>query len=324
MLPLAPAGSRRARPRAPRSASSGRLPVGSELPARRRSGWRSRTATDAGELRGWLAATPDGIDLDLDLRWRILVRLAGLGATDRDELRAALDAEPTGESRVEHMRAIGVAARRRGQGARRGTSSPARLDVPNYELEAAGLGMWRGGQEELTAPYVDRYFDELPATVGVRSGWVLADATEFFFPVTSLTRGDARPGARGWRPTTALDLSVRRRLGRRGRRPGPQARRPDGVPDVMTLDRARRPGPTVRTRVHEVTDDGERSREDRLATEEPLEIRLAWPGAPARRVWVTMRTPGTRLRARGRVAGARGPGRARRRSTGSPTAPTPT
>ena len=60
----------------------------------------------------------------------------------------------------------------------------------------------------------------------------------------------------------------------------------------MTLDRARRPGPTVRTRVREVTDAGEREREDRLATEEPLEIRLAWPGAPARRVWVTMRTPG--------------------------------
>jgi len=32
--------------------------------------------------------------------------------------------------------------------------------------------------------------------------------------------------------------------------------------------------------------------EDRLATEEPLEIRLAWPGRPARRVAVTMRTPG--------------------------------
>lgn len=44
--------------------------------------------------------------------------------------------------------------------------------------------------------------------------------------------------------------------------------------------------------MHEHHADGERRREDRLATEEPLEIRLAWPGAPARRVWVTMRTPG--------------------------------
>jgi FdhD protein len=60
----------------------------------------------------------------------------------------------------------------------------------------------------------------------------------------------------------------------------------------MTTERGRRPGPTVRTRVHEQTADAELTREDRLATEEPLEIRLAWPGAPARRVWVTMRTPG--------------------------------
>jgi FdhD protein len=56
--------------------------------------------------------------------------------------------------------------------------------------------------------------------------------------------------------------------------------------------RARRPGPTVRVRVHELGAEGERRHEDRLATEEPLEIRLAWPGAAARRVWVTMRTPG--------------------------------
>src|SRR4051795_7420206 len=58
------------------------------------------------------------------------------------------------------------------------------------------------------------------------------------------------------------------------------------------MSKARRPGPTVRTRVHELSTDGEARHEDRLATEEPLEIRLAWPGAEPRRVWVTMRTPG--------------------------------
>lgn len=58
------------------------------------------------------------------------------------------------------------------------------------------------------------------------------------------------------------------------------------------MSRPRRPGPTVRTRVTELTPDGERRREDRLVTEEPLEIRMGWPGRPARRVWVTMRTPG--------------------------------
>ena len=41
-----------------------------------------------------------------------------------------------------------------------------------------------------------------------------------------------------------------------------------------------------------MTAAGVRDREDRLATEEPLEIRLAWPGRPAERLSVTMRTPG--------------------------------
>jgi FdhD protein len=54
----------------------------------------------------------------------------------------------------------------------------------------------------------------------------------------------------------------------------------------------RRPGPSVRTRVVEYAGDSRLEHEDRLATEEPLEIRLAWPGSAARRIAVTMRTPG--------------------------------
>lgn len=57
-------------------------------------------------------------------------------------------------------------------------------------------------------------------------------------------------------------------------------------------DLARRPGPTTRTRVEVFDGDALSRREDRLATEEPLEIRLEWPGRPAHRAWVTMRTPG--------------------------------
>jgi FdhD protein len=57
-------------------------------------------------------------------------------------------------------------------------------------------------------------------------------------------------------------------------------------------DLARRPGPTSRVRVAETDAGGEREHEDVIAAEEPLEIRLAWPGSPAQRAWVTMRTPG--------------------------------
>jgi len=209
VLPLAPAGSAE-RVHTAALGKLGSTEVGSE---HQLSAFRMTvsTATDPAELRGWQAATPDGIDLDLDLRWRILVRLAAIGATDADELRAALDAEPTGESRVAHMRAA-VSLPTAEAKALAWDVFTGRLDVPNYELEAAGLGMWRGGQEELTAPYVDRYFDELPYTVKVRSGWVLADATEFFFPVTSLTE-ETLGRARLLAGDETLDLSVRRRLG---------------------------------------------------------------------------------------------------------------
>lgn len=53
-----------------------------------------------------------------------------------------------------------------------------------------------------------------------------------------------------------------------------------------------RPGPTVRVDVHEHAGADVRRHEDRVAAEEPLELRLEWPGTPPHRVWITMRTPG--------------------------------
>ncbi|MFD1948669.1 formate dehydrogenase accessory sulfurtransferase FdhD [Nocardioides aestuarii] len=53
-----------------------------------------------------------------------------------------------------------------------------------------------------------------------------------------------------------------------------------------------RPGPTARVEVVEHVGDEGRRREDRVVAEEPLELRLAWPGTPAHRSWVTMRSPG--------------------------------
>ena len=83
-------------------------------------------------------------------------------------------------------------------------------------------------------------------------------------------------------------------------------------------------GASVDTRVLAVEDGVGRERRDRLAGEEPLEIRAR--GAAARRpvrVAVTMRTPGQRLRARGGLPALRGAA-ARRRSSSrrSSTAPT--
>ena len=53
-----------------------------------------------------------------------------------------------------------------------------------------------------------------------------------------------------------------------------------------------RPTSTSRVRVLNVEDGVRRRRADRLATEEPMEIRVDEPGGDQRTIAVTMRTPG--------------------------------
>ena len=145
------------------------------------------SSTSAEELRGWLAADglPESLHMDLELRWRILVHLASMGQITRAELAEALAAEPTAISRVEHARAMASLPDEEAK-AWAWSRFLGEVDVPNYELKATGLGMWRHGQGFVTDAYVDRFFEELPGTLALRSGWLVADAAEHFFPHTSL------------------------------------------------------------------------------------------------------------------------------------------
>jgi len=170
------------------------------------------TASDAALLQSWLAGDelPEGIPLDVDLRWRLLVQLASLGAVDLAELDRQLEAEPTAVARVRHAGAHASLPDAEAK-AWAWSCFTGETNLPNYELEAVGLGFWRGGQEELTGSYVERYFAELPDTVKKRSGWVLADAAEHFFPRTSVTR-ETLARAEALIADGDLDLSIRRRL----------------------------------------------------------------------------------------------------------------
>ena len=148
---------------------------------------------------------------------------------------------------------------------------------------------------------------------------MLADAAEHFFPRTSMTR-ETLARAEALIADGDLDLSIRRRLVDEADTLERKLAVLEALPTAM---KARRPGPTVRTRVHELGADGERRHEDRLATEEPLEIRLAWPGAAA--------APGLGDDADARATTSSSPpagwstrGWSPRRRTRSPTAPTPT
>jgi aminopeptidase N len=170
------------------------------------------TSTNTEALEAWAggADLPEGIALDVDLRWRVLVRLATLGAVDLDRLDVELAAEPSGEARVSHAKARASLPTPEAK-AWAWSCFTGETEVANYELTAAGIGLWRGGQEAVTAPYVDRYFADLPDTVRVRSGWMLADAAQYFFPTTSL-EDETLDKAQALVADGSLDLSLRRRL----------------------------------------------------------------------------------------------------------------
>ena len=127
-----------------------------------------------------------------------------------------------------------------------GSASPARSPAPNYELQAAGLAMWRTGQEHLTAPYVERYFAELPAAPRVHSGWVLGDVDRGVLPDHLADAGDAGRGRAGHRRRRA-GPDHPPEPGRPDRRAAPPAGDPEafGPPDRRGSARLSVPPPTV-------------------------------------------------------------------------------
>jgi aminopeptidase N len=206
VVPLAPAGAReRLHEAALRKLAE--VAPGSELQL---SSYRAaiRSASSESLLREWLATPPAGIETDLDLRWRILAKLAENGFADRAELQAAYDAEPANDARI-HLNGALVSIPDAEAKAYGWSVFTGETDLPNYDILAVGRAFWTG-PAELTAGYVDRYFAELPATAEKRSGWSLAEAAEAFFPSGSVTEETLAAA----RAVIELDLDpgVRRRV----------------------------------------------------------------------------------------------------------------
>ncbi|THI96668.1 aminopeptidase N [Nocardioides sp.] len=209
VLPLAPEGTLSRFHAAVRRAGERSAP-GSELQL---SAFRATvlTATDAEELYRWAAGErlPDGIAPDGDLRWKAWRRLAEIGATDRTALDAMLAAEPSGSATVAHARAVAslpTAEAKEFAWAR----ATGEVSVANYEIDAAGAGMWRPDQLEVTAPFADAYFSQLDAIVAAHQGWVQAVVVQAFFPITHLD--DATAAAAKAALEHDLPVAVRRRL----------------------------------------------------------------------------------------------------------------
>jgi aminopeptidase N len=116
-----------------------------------------------GVLRSWLAGAAGpaaaGAALKLELRAQLLATLAARGLAGDDELDALAAADPASGA----ARRATCAALRPDRAAKEAAWAAALTQAPTLALAHAG-GFWAAGQEELLAPYRERYFAEaLPA-----------------------------------------------------------------------------------------------------------------------------------------------------------------
>jgi aminopeptidase N len=170
-------------------------------------------ATDAVEaLQGWLggSSVPDGLVVDDELRWAVVERLAALGAIDAAAIDAeqARDRSAQGEVHAAGCRAVLPNADAKAAAWRTLMTDP---KVSNYELYALGGGFWHPAQTELTAPYVERYFAEIPATGGFRQGWVVSRVADLAYPRTAVSR-DTLDRSDAALAADDLDAGIRRSI----------------------------------------------------------------------------------------------------------------
>jgi aminopeptidase N len=167
-------------------------------------------------LERWLAGAdvPEGLRIDPELRWSVVRHLARLGRLDAAEIEVEQERDRTITGA--EQAAAAKAARPTEEAKREAWRLVAETDsVPNGTQRAVCLAFWQPGQDEVLAPYVDRYLDAAEAISANRDGWadrgtaLRSNVLRFLFPVpreleSFLARLDA------WRAEHDLAESVRR------------------------------------------------------------------------------------------------------------------
>ncbi|MFI2433879.1 aminopeptidase N [Streptomyces sp. NPDC018693] len=146
-------------------------------------------------IAAWLAdgTVPGGPELDADLRWRVLGRLAVLGATDEAAIAAELERDPsaTGQEGAARCRASlpDPAAK-----AAAWDAMFAGDDLSNYLFTATAQGFWQPEQADLVRQYVPRFYDDA-VTLAARRGPAIAEAAgRWAFPFHAVDTETLRLG----------------------------------------------------------------------------------------------------------------------------------
>ncbi|MGW1891920.1 aminopeptidase N [Streptomyces sp. NPDC002004] len=166
------------------------------------------TAQQPDTIAAWLhdGTVPGGPELDPELRWRILGRLAALGAVDDTAIAAELHRDPsaTGQQGAARCRAAlpDPDAKRTAWEAMFTTD-----DLSNYLFTATAQGFWQPEQADLVRDYIPRYYTDVVALAERRGPAIAEAAGRHAFPAQAvetqtLTLGEAC--LTDARPTPAL------------------------------------------------------------------------------------------------------------------------
>lgn len=157
------------------------------------------SATQPDTIAAWLTddTVPGGPALDPELRWRILGRLAVLGAVGETEIDAALaaDTSATGQEGAARCRAALPTPQAKAAAWDRLFHDDS---LSNYLFSATAQGFWQPEQTELLTEYVTRYYPEAIA-LGARRGPAMGEyAGRWAFPAYAIdeaTSGRATPAS---------------------------------------------------------------------------------------------------------------------------------
>ncbi|MEU9442798.1 aminopeptidase N [Streptomyces sp. NPDC048304] len=167
-------------------------------------------------IAAWLAdgTVPGGPELDPDLRWSILGRLAVLGAADEAAIAAELERDPsaTGQEGAARCRAAlpDPEAKRAAWEA-----MFAGDDLSNYLFTATAQGFWQPEQADLVRQYVPRFYPDAVAVAARRGPAIATAAARWAFPAHAVDAENLRLGQACLRdadPTPALRRTLADRL----------------------------------------------------------------------------------------------------------------
>jgi aminopeptidase N len=169
----------------------------------------ARSPEHAEVLRGLLdgSRTIEGLVVDADARWALLSGLVAIGGAGTAEIdaEAERDATATGVRRAATARALLPTKEAKAETWQRAFHDDT---VPNAVHEAMLLGFWHPAQRELTADYVDRYFEEIRPLWDRRPGEIAKNAVQYLFPPVVEPRTIAAADA--WLADTEQPAPLRR------------------------------------------------------------------------------------------------------------------